>query len=141
MTIIRVSADFSSRNVKTILISVVYMQTVVRTLPPFPYPGTVSRFLSIVQYFRKIRSVQALTNTSTWVHFCLEFLDGVLPIIFCFLFFSPRKFLVKSLCTYVCMYVWSYIYSKSKDQPGKVANPARGQLNRENGYFPVLFRA
>ena len=24
------------------------------------------------------------------------------------------------------------------DQPGKVANPARGQLNRENEYFPVL---
>ena len=23
------------------------------------------------------------------------------------------------------------------DQPGKVANPARGQLNRENEYFPV----
>ena len=32
-------------------------------------------------------------------------------------------------------------YSKSKDQPGKVANPARGQLNRENEYFPVPFRA
>ena len=30
-------------------------------------------------------------------------------------------------------------YSKSKDQPGKVANPARGQLNRENEYFPVPF--
>ena len=28
-------------------------------------------------------------------------------------------------------------YSKSMDQPGKVANPARGQLKRENGYFPV----
>ena len=28
-------------------------------------------------------------------------------------------------------------YSKSMDQPGKVANPARGQLNRENEYFPV----
>ena len=29
--------------------------------------------------------------------------------------------------------VWShiYIYSKNMDQPGKVANPARGQLNRE----------
>ena len=26
---------------------------------------------------------------------------------------------------------------KSQDQPGKVANPARGQLNRENEYFPV----
>ena len=27
-------------------------------------------------------------------------------------------------------------HSKSKDQPGKVANPARGQLNRKNEYFP-----
>ena len=25
-------------------------------------------------------------------------------------------------------------YSKGKDQPSKVANPARGQLDRENGY-------
>ena len=35
--------------------------------------------------------------------------------------------------TYVCMY--GRTYSKSIDQPGKVANPARGQLNREN-IFP-----
>ena len=27
------------------------------------------------------------------------------------------------------------------DQPGKVANPARGQLNRENDFFPVPVRA
>ena len=27
--------------------------------------------------------------------------------------------------------MYSHTYSKSKDQPGKVANPARGQLNRE----------
>ena len=27
-------------------------------------------------------------------------------------------------------------YSKSMDQPGRVINPARGQLNRENG-FPL----
>ena len=27
------------------------------------------------------------------------------------------------------------------DQPGKVANPPRGQLNRENEYFPVPVRA
>ena len=26
--------------------------------------------------------------------------------------------------------------SKSMDRPGKVANPARGQLNKENEYFP-----
>ena len=33
------------------------------------------------------------------------------------------------------------IYSKSTDQPGKVANPARGELNRDNEYFPVSVRA
>ena len=27
------------------------------------------------------------------------------------------------------------------DQPGKVASPARGQLNRQNEYFPVRVRA
>ena len=31
----------------------------------------------------------------------------------------------------------THTYSKSMDQPGKVANRARGQLNRENEYFPV----
>ena len=39
------------------------------------------------------------------------------------------------------MYVRSNIYSKSMDQPGRVANPARGQLKSENEYFPVLVRA
>ena len=33
---------------------------------------------------------------------------------------------------YVCTNI---AYSKSKDQPGDVANPARGQLNRVNEYF------
>ena len=31
-------------------------------------------------------------------------------------------------------------HRESIDQPGKVANPARGQLNRENEYFPVPVR-
>ena len=35
----------------------------------------------------------------------------------------------------VCMY--GHTYGKSMDQLGKVANPARGQLNRENEDFPV----
>ena len=39
----------------------------------------------------------------------------------------------------VCMY--GHTYSKSMDQPGKVANPFRGQLNKENEYFPVRVRA
>ena len=34
-----------------------------------------------------------------------------------------------------------HTYSKSMDQPGKVANRSRGQLNRENEYFPVRVRA
>ena len=40
--------------------------------------------------------------------------------------------------SYVCVY--GDTYSKSMDQPGKVANPARGQPNRENEYFPVRIR-
>ena len=41
----------------------------------------------------------------------------------------------------VCMYGHT-TYSKSgMDQPGKVANPARGQLNRENNNFLVCVRA
>ena len=39
---------------------------------------------------------------------------------------------------YVCMY--GHTYSKSMDQPGKVASPARGQLNRKND-FSVRVRA
>ena len=42
-------------------------------------------------------------------------------------------------CMYWCMY--GHTYSKSMDQPGKVANPARDQLNRENEYFSVPVRA
>ena len=37
--------------------------------------------------------------------------------------------------------MYGHTYSKSMDQPGKVGNPARGQLNRENEYFPVRARA
>ena len=33
------------------------------------------------------------------------------------------------VCMHVCMY--GHTYNKSIDQPGKVANPARGQLDRE----------
>ena len=34
-----------------------------------------------------------------------------------------------------------YVCIVSMDQPGRVANPARRQLNRENQYFPVRVRA
>ena len=42
----------------------------------------------------------------------------------------------------LCLYGHHMTYSKGKHQPGKVASPARGQLNsRENEQFPVLVRA
>ena len=44
-----------------------------------------------------------------------------------------------TVCMYVCMY--GHHIQQSMDQPGKVANPARGQLNRENEYSPVPVRA
>ena len=37
--------------------------------------------------------------------------------------------------------MYGHTYSKSMDQPGKVASPARGQLNRKNEYFLVRVRA
>ena len=38
---------------------------------------------------------------------------------------------VKSYNVYIYGHTYTYCSSKSVDQPGKVANPARGQLNRE----------
>ena len=37
--------------------------------------------------------------------------------------------------------IYDRTYSKSMDQPGKVANPALGQLNRDKEYSPVRVRA
>ena len=37
--------------------------------------------------------------------------------------------------------MYGHTYSKGMDQPGKVASPARGQLNRKNEYFPVRVRS
>ena len=34
--------------------------------------------------------------------------------------------------------MYGYTYSKSMDEPGKVASPARGQLNRKNEYIYLL---
>ena len=33
--------------------------------------------------------------------------------------------------------MYGHTHSKSMDQPGQVASPARGQLNRRNKYFPL----
>ena len=37
--------------------------------------------------------------------------------------------------------MYGHTYSKSMDQPSKVASPARCQLNRKNEYFSVCVRA
>ena len=39
------------------------------------------------------------------------------------------------------MYMYGHHLQESMDQSGKVANPARGQLNRESEYFTVSVRA
>ena len=58
---------------------------------------------------------------------------------------STGSLVLKLLCTGGHFLYWScplhVCYSNSMDQPGKVANPARGQLIRENEYFPVPVRA
>ena len=45
------------------------------------------------------------------------------------------------LTVVVGMYGHHIYSSKSTEQPGKIVNPARGQLNRGNEYFPVPVRA
>ena len=55
-----------------------------------------------------------------------------------FVMFGGSAWRLLIVCMYVCMY--GHTYSKSSmDQPGKVASPARRQLNRENEYFPSAF--
>ena len=46
--------------------------------------------------------------------------------------YNSSSYITYSIATHI---------AKSMDQPGKVANPARGQLNRENKYFPIRVRA
>ena len=42
---------------------------------------------------------------------------------------------------YVFMYVWSSHIARVRINRVRVANPARGQLNRENDFFSVPVRA
>ena len=51
---------------------------------------------------------------------------------------SIRIVLDRWIQQYLCMVI---TYSKSMDHPGKVANPARSQLNRGNEYIAVRVRA
>ena len=51
------------------------------------------------------------------------------------------ELVVECVEIYRDIFMYGHTYSKSKDQAGKVANPVRGQLNRENEYFPVRVRA
>ena len=46
--------------------------------------------------------------------------------------------ITRLICIYAC--IFDHTYSKSMDQPGKVANPARGQLNKGKK-IPVRVRA
>ena len=62
--------------------------------------------------------------------------DSTSDILMCLVFWNS-----KTPHVYVCSMCSHHIYSKGEDQPGKVASPARGQLNRENDFLPVPVRA
>ena len=63
----------------------------------------------------------SLNNTGTTAVCCVlsfvSFLFGEMP-------------LSRVLCS-MYVYMYGHTYRKSMDQPGKVASPARGQLNRK----------
>ena len=54
---------------------------------------------------------------------------------------TPTNIKTTTIVMVIDVFMYSHTYSKSMDQPGKVASPARGQLNRKNEYFPVGVRA
>ena len=54
---------------------------------------------------------------------------------------SYAEFLLYSTAVFHMCVCMAITYSKSMVQPGKVANPALGQLQREHDYFPVPVRA
>ena len=53
----------------------------------------------------------------------------------------PLSYIIINLALFDYVYMNGHTYSKSMDQPGKVANPARGQRNSENAFFHVHVRA
>ena len=61
--------------------------------------------------------------------------------------FVHGTLLLYNMHIYMCVYLQRYVYVELclhvwPSQPGKVANPARGQqLNKENELFAVLVRA
>ena len=48
----------------------------------------------------------------------------------------PAALVLKLFCTDKSRIMYGHTHSKCMDQPGKVANPARGQLNREEKENP-----
>ena len=65
----------------------------------------------------------------TFLYFFVLFCTVLYFFVFIFkLYFVPAT--STTIYGAVCMY--GHTYSKSMDQPGKAASPARGQLNREN---------
>ena len=53
---------------------------------------------------------------------------------------DPHSCLKKHVCVFVCVCMVTHIAELWINRYGKVANPARGQLNRKNEYFPVRIR-
>ena len=98
--------------------------------------GAISAFSLYGEYVVHVLSFRTM-------FFYLVTTDWIFDITLCensIKFNSKLKIQILSLVKKtLCMY--GHTYSKSMDQPDKVASPARGQLNRENEYFPVRVRA
>ena len=66
---------------------------------------------------------------------------SLVSLVLCLCFFFEYLFFCLFYFPSWPRFMYGHTYSKSMEQPGEVANPARGQLNRENEYFPVPDRA
>ena len=87
-------------------------------------------------YYREKLRLPVLKSFQPIINLVFEFNNTIEPSLR-ILYFTPNfiDMLFIAVCVCRTMYVWP-------SQPGKVANPARGQqLNRENELFAVLVRA
>ena len=71
---------------------------------------------------------------SEWCFFYLVTTGWIFDISLCEINQSTNQ-TVKQFLQLQGQVVYGHTYSKIMDQPGKVANPARGQPDRENEYY------
>ena len=91
---------------------------------------STNRYL-LVRHLRLKRYIQYRWWITSQFTSCKEFVSSILDRAIYFVLVSVAE----SVNIYVCRAMYRHHLKQSMDQPGKIANPARDQLNRDI-YYP-----